>query len=187
MEGLRSARRISGVRQTGAKLAAIAAVLVAMGAFGAVPAVAKQFSHGNGNGHGNGPSWKTPKWNRPGDHCSEHCRPTALATQTVFFRRNALFTCFGATGGINTANTARITASLFTVTAVVTVHAPPGTTVSGQLTQSGCARLKFFSFSIGATGVRSFTVSDVRIRNDAFVWFNDTAGDFQITPEVFFF
>lgn len=58
--------------------------------------------------------------------------------------------------------------------------------VSGQLMQSDCARLKFFSFTIAASGVGITTVTDLRIRCDALVWFNDTNGDFQFTPEVRF-
>jgi hypothetical protein len=58
--------------------------------------------------------------------------------------------------------------------------------VSGQLTRSGCARLKFFSFTIPASGVGTTTVTDLRIRGDALVWFKDTNGDFQITSEVRF-
>jgi hypothetical protein len=105
----------------------------------------------------------------------------------VNFRRNAIFTCFGADGtGTPTANTANITASRTTVSAVVTVHAPAGTTVFGDLTQSGCLRLKFFTFKVGASGVGTTTVTDARISNDAFVFIEDTVGDFQITPEVVF-
>jgi hypothetical protein len=106
----------------------------------------------------------------------------------VNFRRNAIFTCFGADGtGIRTANTANITATLTTVKAVVTVHAPPGTMVFGELTQSGCVRLKFFTFTVPASGVGIATVTDLRISADAFVSFSDTVGEFQISPEVVFF
>jgi hypothetical protein len=105
----------------------------------------------------------------------------------VTFRRNAIYSCFGADStGIPTANTASITASLTTFKAVVTVHAPPGTMVFGELTQSGCLRLKFFSFRVGALGVGTGTVTDLRITNDAFVSFSDTVGEFQLTPEVIF-
>jgi hypothetical protein len=158
---------MSVVRRRGAKLTAVAAGLVALGAFAAVPAAAKHDATGD----------------RPDAH--EH--PTSSSSDPVVnFRRNALFTCFGANGGAPTANTANITATLTTVKAVVTVHAPPFTTVFGQLDQSGCARLKFFSFTIPFSGVGTTTVTDLRISNDAFVWFNDTAGEFQITPEVVF-
>jgi hypothetical protein len=105
----------------------------------------------------------------------------------VNFRRNAIFTCFGALGtGTPTTNTASISATFTSIKAVVTVHAPPFTTVFGQLDQSGCVRLKFFSFTVGASGVGTTTVTDFRISNDAFVWFVDTVGEFQITPEVVF-
>jgi hypothetical protein len=80
----------------------------------------------------------------------------------------------------------RATANFTIITAKVTVHSVPATMVSGQLTQSGCARLTFFSFTIPASGVGTTPVTDLRIRGDAFVWFNDTNGDFQITPEVRF-
>jgi hypothetical protein len=48
-------------------------------------------------------------------------------------------------------------------------------------------RLKFFSFTVPKGGVGSTTVTDARITNDAFVFIEDTVGDFQITPEVVFF
>jgi hypothetical protein len=47
-------------------------------------------------------------------------------------------------------------------------------------------RLKFFTFTVPASGVGTTTVTDTRITNDAFVSFSDTVGDFQLTPEVVF-
>jgi hypothetical protein len=151
---------------------AVAAAVIAVGAFAAVPAAA------------------TPDagaWPDASEHLSDAGEHPTSSDPVVHFQRNALFTCFGAGGGLPTANTASITASFATFTAVVTVHAPPGTSVFGELTQSGCLRLKFFTFIVPASGVGTTTVTDLRISNDAFVWFNDTAGDFQITPEVVFF
>ena len=167
MKRLRITRYMYVVRRRGAKLAALGIGLVALGAFtAAVPAGARPGARGD----------------RPdrGEHGTSRSSD-ALVT----FRRNAIFTCFGADAtGIATANTANITASLTTVTDVVTLHAPPGTTVFGNLTQSGCLRLKFFTFTVSASGVGTATITDLRITNDAFVFFSDTAGDFQITPEV---
>jgi hypothetical protein len=111
-------------------------------------------------------------------------RPAAAPT-AVNFRSGALFTCFGASGGLANGNTATISSpNFFTVTAVVTVSAPPGTVISGQLTQGGCARLKFFTFAVPATGTRTFTVSDVRVSNTAFVWIVGGVAGLQITPGV---
>jgi hypothetical protein len=157
---------MSLVRRAGAKLAPVAAGLVALGAFAAVPAAARHDARGDRPVAG--------KHRHPGD-------------VVVNFRRNAIYSCFGADGtGIPTANTASITASLTTIKAVVTVVAPPGTTVFGELTQSGCLRLKFFSFRVPASGVGTGTVTDLRVTNDAFVSFSDTVGEFQLTPEVMF-
>jgi hypothetical protein len=163
----------TNVRRRGAKLAAVAAGLVALGVFAAVPAGAK---------HDVRKHQPAARKHQPdaGEHRTSN-------DPVVNFRRNAIFTCFGADGtGTPTANTANITASLTTVSAVVTVHAPAGTTVFGQLTQSGCLRLKFFTFRVPASGVGTATVTDSRISANAFVWFVDTVGDFQITPEVVF-
>jgi hypothetical protein len=157
---------MSVVRRKGAKLAGVAAGLVALGAFAAVPAAARHDARGDGSDAGGHRSSGDP---------------------VVNFRRNAIFTCFGADGtGTSTPNTANISATLTTIKAVVTVHARAGTTVFGELTQSGCVRLKFFSFTVPASGVGTATVTDLRISNDAFVFFSDTVGDFQITPEVVF-
>jgi hypothetical protein len=167
MKRLRITGSMSVVRRGGAKLAAVAAGLVALAAFAAVPAVASHDARGDG--------------------------PDARGHRTSFdavvnFRRNAIYSCFGADNtGTPTANTANITASFTTVRAVVTVHAPAGTTVFGELTQSGCVRLKFFSFTVPASGVGTATVTDFRISNDAFVSFSDTLGEFQVTPDVVFF
>jgi hypothetical protein len=173
MKSRRITRSMSVVRRSGAKLAAVVAGLVALGTFTAVPAAARHDARGDG-------SDLVAHWYDGGEH-------RASGDPVVNFRRNALFTCFGGFGGTPTANTASISATFTTIKAVVTVHAPPFTTVFGQLDQSGCARLKFFSFTVGASGVGTTTVTDLRISSDAFVWFNDTAGDFQITPEVVFF
>jgi hypothetical protein len=161
---------MSVVRRRGVKLAALAAGLVALTAFAAVPASAR---HADGDG---------PDPGQFGGRGGQ----LPITGPLVNFRRNAIFTCFGAFTGTPTANTANITSTLTTVKAVVTVHAPPFTTVFGELTQSGCARLKFFSFTVPASGVGTATVSDLRISSDAFVSFSDTAGDYQITPEVIF-
>jgi hypothetical protein len=173
MKRLRITRSLSVVRDRVAKLAAVAAALVALGAVAAVPADARHDPRADGGAGAR-------------EHPPGGDGPITSAVADVNFRRNALFTCFGANGGAATQNTANITATLTTVRAVVTVHAPAGTTVNGQLTQSGCARLKFFTFRIPAGGVATVTITDLRISRDAFVWFNDTAGDFQITPEVIF-
>jgi hypothetical protein len=173
MERLRITHSMSIVRRRGAKLAAVASGLVALGAFGAVQADA-----------GHDPS---PDRSGAREHRSDAGKQQRAGDPVVNFRRNAIFTCFGAgRTGTPTSNTANITATLTTVRAVVTVHARPNTTVSGQLTQSGCVRLKFFTFRVPASGIGTATVTDVRISNDAFVWFVDTVGDFEITPEVVF-
>lgn len=173
-------RWLSVVRHRATRLAALAAGLLALGAFAAVPAVAH---HGP---RGDWPAPSEPSSTRDESGTSASSAATA-ASSTVNFRQNALFTCFGAGNtGTPTANTATITAGPTTITAVVTVHAPAGTMVSGQLTQSGCARLKFFSFTVPASRMATVTITDLRISRNAFVWFNDTARDFQITPEVVF-
>jgi hypothetical protein len=110
--------------------------------------------------------------------------PASASAATTNFRSNALFSCAGAVGGIPTANTANITSTLTTVSAKVTVHAPPGTSVFGQLTQGNCLRLKFFTLSVGLSGTATTTVSDLKISNRAFVWFTNTLGQLQITPAV---
>jgi hypothetical protein len=170
MKQLRITRSMSVVRRRAAEVAAVAG-LVALGAFAAVPAAASN------DARGDWPGWSKPRFGE---------RPIVTA-QGVNFRRNAIFSCFGADGtGTPTANTANITANFAMIKAVVTVHAPAGTTVFGQLDQSNCSRLKFFSFTVPASGIGTTTVTDWRVSNDAFVWFNDTSGDFEITPEVLF-
>jgi hypothetical protein len=165
MKRLRITSSMSVVRRRGAKLAAVAAGLVALGAFAAFPAAARHDAR---------------------EHRLDASAHRTSSVLPVNFRKNALFTCFGAigTGTPVLSNTATITATSTVVKAVVTVKARPGTIVFGQLTQSGCLKLKFFTFAIPASGVGTISVNDLRITNDAFVWFNDTAGDFQITPEV---
>jgi hypothetical protein len=171
---------MSVVRRRGAKLAAVAAGLVALGVFAAGPAPARHDGPAHGSDAGKQRS-------DAGKQRSDAGERRSSGDAVVNFRRNAIFTCFGADGtGTATATTATITASRTAVNAVVTVHAPPGTTVFGDLTQSGCVKLQFFSFKIGASGVGSTTVTDVRVSNDAFVFIEDTVGDFQITPEVVF-
>src|SRR5262245_28073479 len=71
--------------------------------------------------------------------------PPGATDPTVTFRTGALFTCLGGTGGTATTNSADVSATFTTITAKVTVHAPAGTQVFGQLTQGGCLRLKFFT------------------------------------------
>jgi hypothetical protein len=187
MKSLRIPRSMSVVRSGRAKLAVIAAGLVALGAYSAVPAAARHAAAGDRpdpQQSGSDPQQSGSDPQQFGSGPVNHGFP---GDPVVNFRRNAIFTCFGADGtGIPTANAANITASPTTVTAVVTVHAPPFTSVFGELTQSGCTRLKFFSFTVGASGVGTTTVTDFRIAPDAFVSFSDTAGDFQITPEVIF-
>jgi hypothetical protein len=179
MKRLRMTRSVGVVRRKGARLAAVAAGLVALAAFTAVPADARHVPGADGSDGGH--------WSDGGGHRPPGDGSPPTAASLVNFRRDALFSCFGADGsGTPTANTANITAGLTTITALVTVHAPPGSAVSGQLTQSGCVKLKFFTFVIGATGSGTTTVTDLRVSNMAFVWFNDTAGDFQITPTVRF-
>ena len=169
------------------------AALMALGVY-AVPAVASADPHGqhpDGGGHhcdgsdaGSDESGQCDEGGTVTD--AGTVESDATTASNVPLRRNAIFTCFGASGGTNTADTANITANLTTITAMVTVHSAPGTIINGQLTQSGCFRLKFFTFSIPASGVRTFTVTDLRVSNDAFVWINTTTGAFEITPEVLF-
>jgi hypothetical protein len=187
MKRLRIARSMSLVRRRTTTVAVIAAGLIALAALSAVPAAGQLI----------GGSDQLPD---AGQHGLIRVSNRLLAVRTgtaddvvapagtsVNFRKNALFTCFGANGtGTATANTAQITASLTTITAKLTVQAPAGTMVFGQLTQSGCARLKFFNFTVPPSGTGTITVTDLRISGDAFAWFNDTHGDFQITPEVVF-
>lgn len=179
MQRLRNTGGGSVVRRKGVRLAAVAAALAALGAFTALPAAAR---------HDRSRSWSAPGQQRSNgdEHGSDNGGQQAFSQSPVNFRRNALFTCFGGNGGTTTANTAAITASSSMITAVITVKAPPGTQVNGQLDQSRCARLKIFSATVPASGTLTTTVTDLRISGDAFVWFNDTAGDFQITPEVVF-
>jgi hypothetical protein len=186
MKRLRITGGGSVLRRKGARLAAVAAALAALAAFTALPAAARH--DGSGGWSASGHQRSNGDQQRSGDdeHGSDNGGQQVFGQATVNFRRNALFTCFGANGGTTTANTATITASSTTITAVVTVKAPAGTQVSGQLDQSRCARLKFFSATVPASGTLTTTVTDLRISGDAFVWFNDTAGDFQITPEVVF-
>jgi hypothetical protein len=177
---VRIRRSMSVVHRRGAKLAAVAAGVVALGAFAAVPATARHDARVDGSDAGQ-------HWSDAGEQSSHAGEHVTSADPLVNFRRNAIFSCFGADGtGTPTANTANISATLTTIKAVVTVHAPAGTTVFGELTQSGCVRLKFFTFTVPASGVGTATVTDLRISRDAFVSFSDTAGDFQITPEVVF-
>jgi hypothetical protein len=179
---------VSLVRGGGVRRAAVVAALLALVAFAAVPAIAEHGPHGNGSDarqHGSNARHDRSDGGEPsaGSGQSSTQRDDAV----VNLRRNALFSCFGAGAtGTPTADTANITASLGTVTAVVTVHAPPGTRVFGQLTQSGCVRLKFFTLAIGPGGVGTTTVSDLRVSRDAFVWFVTSAGGFEVSPEVFF-
>ena len=156
---------MSGMRRASARLAAVVG-LMAVAAVPAAPANA----------------------NDP-DPLHGGKRHLPLVGALVNFRTGAIFSCINGADntGVATANTANITATLTTVSAVVTVHALPGTSVFGELTQAGCARLKFFSFTVPASGVGTTTVTDLRITGGAFVSFSDTAGEFQITPIVSFF
>ena len=194
-EPARSTPSTSDMRRRRGIVAAIAAALITLGAIGAVPAIARH-DPGNGSGGqwqgGTGQSgqdlgqWEGGDGQGPGEGNGRH---KLLASTLVNFRTNAIFNCLtGADNtGIPTNNTANISSSLTTVSAVVTVHAPPFTTVFGQLDQTGCARLKFFSFTVGPSGTGTTTVTDLRVTNGAFVWIVDTAGDFQITPLVSLF
>jgi hypothetical protein len=175
MTRLRIARGLSSARRRGAKLAVLAAGLVALATFAPASAGAK-LDPPNGARDG----WPPPNWRRHGPG------PAAPTNPLVNFRRNALFTCFGAAGGIATPSTARITATATTVTAMLRIVAPPGTVISGQLDQSGCSRLKFFTTTVGITGVATLTVTDLRVSNDAFVWIVGGVAGLQITPEVIF-
>jgi hypothetical protein len=175
MTRLSRARSAPAVRRRAAKLAAVAAGLVALAAFAPVSANAANGLSAN--------SAARPAVQQCGGRW--HPRPCEVADPVVNFRRNALFSCFfGAVGGIPTANTANITATFFTVTATVTVFGTPGTTVFGQLVQGACARLRFFTVTVGPTGVGTTTVTDFRVSNTVFLWFNSNAGDFEITPRV---
>jgi hypothetical protein len=154
--------------------------LVVLGVFAAAPAGAgaQPTTHR--------PAASAKHWVNPDQSaCGGRKRGCASSDPVVNFRRNALFTCFGAFGGIPTADFANITSTFFTITATVTVFAPPGTAVFGQLVQSGCVRFKFFSFVVGPTGVGTTTVTDLRVSRDAFVFINTSNGQFEITPEVF--
>jgi hypothetical protein len=113
--------------------------------------------------------------------------PQSVAATLVNFRQGALFSCFGAVGGVANANRASIASTALTVTAVVTVTATPGSTFFGQLTQNGCARTKFFTVTVpfgSATGTA--VVSDLRIGNAAFVYLVGGVTGLQITPLVTF-
>ena len=169
MKGLRVLPRTRGARRRAVNVAAVAAGTIALSVAAAVPVAARGHHHEGENQGGD----------QGGGQFTE-------SASVVNFRQNAIFSCFTGSDntGFATANTAQITTGFASVTAVVTIHALPGTTVFGQLTQSGCARLKFFTLKIPASGVGTTTVSDLRVSNDAFVWFNDTSGDFQITPDV---
>jgi hypothetical protein len=109
----------------------------------------------------------------------------SVAASLVNFRQGALFSCFGAVGGIPNANRANISSTALTVTAVVTVTAAPGSTFFGQLTQSGCARTKFFTVTVpfGST-TGTAVVSDLRVSNGAFVYLVGGVTGLQITPLV---
>src|SRR5258707_14925462 len=113
MKRLRITRGMSVVRRRGVKLAAVAAGLVALGAFAVVPAVAKHDGRGTAPAAGEQRSDAGDHPSHAGGHPS-HAGGKVRNTgdPLVTFRRNAIFTCFGAFGGANTANTANITASL---------------------------------------------------------------------------
>jgi hypothetical protein len=160
MKRLRShARGVFVVCRRGALLGAMGAVLMAPAAFAGPP----------------------QRHRHPHPHASP---PAAAAATTVNFRQNALFTCNGAFGGAAVpTDTATISSTVATVSATVRVVAPPGTFVSGQLTQGFCLRLAFFSFTVGPTGIGTTTVTDLRVSNRAFVWIVE-GGRLEITPSV---
>jgi hypothetical protein len=164
MKQLRDTRSVAVVRHRGARLAAVVAAAVALGAAAAVPAQARH---------------------RPPRH-RDQASQQAVAAAVVNFRQNAIFSCFGAVGGFPNANTANIfSPNVFTVTAIVTVTAPPGSTFFGQLTQSGCVRTKFFTVTVpfGST-TGTAVVSDLRVSNAAFVYLVGGVTGLQITPLV---
>jgi hypothetical protein len=158
MKRLRNTRRLSVTRHRPAGVAAVVAAAVAFSALAAVPAQAR---------HRDRPS------------------APSVAASVVNFRQGALFSCFGAIGGVPNANKATISSSFFTVTAVVTVTAAPGSTFFGQLTQNGCARTKFFTVTVpfGRT-TGTAVVSDLRVSNAAFVYLVGGVTGLQITPLV---
>jgi hypothetical protein len=172
---------MSVARRRAAKLTILAVGVVALAAFAALPAVAK---HGGSGDHPVGGL----------EHSATSTDPlvTTSPDPLVTFRRNSLFSCSGAVDGTATNNTANITATLTTVKAVVTVHAPPFTTVNGQLDQSNqagsCLKIKFFTLTVPLSGTGTATVTDTRFpgSNGAFVWINSFATGFEITPKVIF-
>jgi hypothetical protein len=172
---------MSAARRRAAKLTILAVGVVALAAFAALPAVAK---HGGSGDHPVGGL----------EHSATSTDPlvTTSTDPLVTFRRNSLFSCSGAVDGTATNNTANITATLTTVRAVVTVHAPPFTTFFGQLDQSNlagaCLKIRFFTVTVPLSGTAMATITDTRFpgSNGAFVWINSFATGFEITPKVIF-
>jgi hypothetical protein len=122
-----------------------------------------------------------------GDDDSSGAAAQVLAPVKVNFRKNPIFSCV--VGGDNTgmvvADTATISSARSTITATVTVHATPGTTVFANLTQGGCARMKFFTIQVrNGTGTATVTDQKVGFSNRAFVWFVETNGTLEMTPAV---
>jgi hypothetical protein len=178
---------MSVVRRRTGKLAAIVAGLAALAAFVAGPAAA---THAQGAG-------------RPevGALSSEHGGLMA-SDPVVNFRTSppAILSCtMGVIGGAANGDTANITSTALTVTAVVTLHAPAGTFFSGQLTQGPiCFPTETFQGTVpagqssvtvtvtdtrgvGATGAFVSVVKDVGLVGTRFA-----GGLFEITPLVGF-
>jgi hypothetical protein len=173
MKRLRITHRTSGARRRAAKLAAVAAGLIALCAFTAVPALA---------GH-------KPHSDRPGgERTKAGGAVTNLATPgLVNFRRGALFSCFGAVGGTNVpGSTATITRGLFTVNATVHLVGLKNTFYTVELVTSGCQTLGFGFVTTNASGVANTMVTANRgFLNDAFAYALG-GGDLQVTPDATF-
>jgi hypothetical protein len=104
----------------------VAAGLVALGTFTAVPAAARHDARGDG-------SDLVAHWYDGGEHRTS-------GDPVVNFHRNALFTCFGGFGGTPTGNTANVSATLTTIKAVVTDRSNRSTRTAAQVVvRSGSA------------------------------------------------
>jgi hypothetical protein len=169
MKRLRLARSMSSVRRGRAKyLAAVATLLVALGAF-AVPSASARHHPSPAKGE---------------IEASEQLAATSGVT--VPLRRGALESCMGAVGGTPVpGSTATINATIIPsqVTATVNLHGLANTFYFIQLVTSGCQTLGFSFTTTNGAGNATVAVTAARgTLNDAFV----TAvggGDFQVSAE----
>jgi hypothetical protein len=179
---------ISVVCRRGARLAAVTAGLLALGAFAALPAVARHYRSGGGRDAAQPRS----------EHRSDVDDNDVLAddddqvsvSSTVNFRTSppAILDCMrGVRDGTANNDTAAITVTATTVLATVTLHAPAGTFFSGQLTQGPiCAPTKNFQGTIPrGTDSVTVTVMDARGFGSTGAFVSVTKGaQFEITPLV---